>query len=194
MTLYLRHVIHQPVPLEESGWFSLLAFKTAQGGAGFWPATFSYPLPGSQVMLRSIFSTTCPEVALGFIWEDGSCRLWLYPARATSRARMAMATHRWETHQRRPLSPEAELLVLLFPGLPWNMPPEWSRRGRKPLYLGGTRWVRIGGGGGGDRSCFPRLAGRPGKDLLAWLHLGCKPLRIAIHPTRLSELPGEIHL
>lgn len=99
-----------------------------------------------------------PSSSYPIISESGGWRLWLYQVRATSHARLAMATQCWETHQGRPLSLEAELLVFFFPGLPWVMPSEWSWKGCKPLYLEGTRQAEDGEGGGRGRSCSQLLA------------------------------------
>lgn len=94
-------------------------------------------------------------------------RLWLYQARATSHARMALATQCWESHQGRQLSLGAELLVFFFPGLPWVMPSEWSWKGCKPLYLEGTRGAEDWGGGGRDSRSRSQLLPREGFIALA---------------------------
>lgn len=105
-------------------------------------------------MPRTMFSTACPGVLFRFVWKGGRRRLWLYLANNISGARMATATQCWESHQGRPLSLEAELLILLVSGLSWNRPSEgswkasvfgknedWGRWRQGPLLLPAAGWL-----------------------------------------------------
>lgn len=63
----------------------------------------SYLWLPSSTLLMTAYRTWCsgPPSSYPIISEAGGWRLWLYQVRATSHAKMAMATQCWETHQGR---------------------------------------------------------------------------------------------
>lgn len=142
----------------------------------------------SPTLLMTAYRTWCsgPSSSYPIISEAGGWRLWLYQVRATSHARLAMATQCWETHRGRPLSLEAELLVFFFQVCRELCPLNGAGKAASLCIWKGRGKLRTGKaetGAAHAPSCWP------GKDLLPWLRLGHGLLREAIHPTRLSELP-----
>lgn len=100
VSLLLRHLRKEQV----SVWLPLIALQPPRSSL-------------QEMMLGSILFTTCPGMAVGTHLGGWQLQALALPS-ATSHARMVMATQQWETHQGRSPSLEAELLILLLPGLP----------------------------------------------------------------------------
>lgn len=161
----------------------------------------SYLWLPSSTLLMTAYRMWCsgPSSSYPIISETGGWRLWLYKVRTTSHARMAMATQCWKTHQGRleevPL-PGGWASGFLLPRSAMSY-ALWVELEKLQAFLFGRHegsWGLRAGEGEVKAGTAHAPSCLPGKDLLPWQCLGHGLLRIAIHPTRLSELPWEIHL